>query len=226
MEPLLSCVEVGPADASAAVVWMHGLGADGHDFAPIVPMLGCPHVRFVFPHAPSLPVTINQGFVMPAWYDILTLDGAEGRENPTQVLASAQRIAALLRRETERGVEARRIVVAGFSQGAAMALHVGTRWPEALGGVIVLSGYHVRRDAFAAERSDANRGTPMFFAHGRADPLVPIAWGRAARADVAQWSTAELAWADYAMGHEACPEEIEAVGEWLRARLPPDPARG
>jgi phospholipase/carboxylesterase len=157
---------------------------------------------------------------MPAWYDILTLEGTEGRENPQQVLASAERIGTLLQHEIDRGVLARRIVIAGFSQGAAMALHVGTRWGKTLAGVVVLSGYHVRRDAFAAERSDANRDTPMFFAHGLADPLVPIAWGRAARADVGQWSTAELAWADYPMGHEVCPEEIEDVGAWLRDRLP------
>lgn len=223
---LLRSVEVGPADASAAVVWMHGLGADGHDFEPIVPLLRCPHVRFVFPHAPAMPVTINGGFVMPAWYDILTLDSTEGRENPEHVLVSAERIAALLRHETERGVDPGRIVIAGFSQGAAMALHVGTRYPHALAGVMVLSGYHVRRDAFEAERNEANRATPMLFAHGRNDPLVRIEWGRAARADVARWSTAELEWHDYPMAHEVCPEEIEDVGAWLRARLPVATDRG
>lgn len=220
MTELLRRVEVGPADAAAVVVWMHGLGADGHDFEPIVPMLRCGHVRFVFPHAPSMPVTINGGFVMPAWYDILTLDSTEGRENPEHVVAATSRVETLVRHEIGRGVAADRIVIAGFSQGAALALHFGTRFPETLAGVMVLSGYHVRRDAFAAERHEANRGTPMLFAHGRVDPLVRIEWGRAARADVEAWSTAELSWHDYAMAHEVCPEEIEAVGAWLRARLP------
>lgn len=226
MDPLLPRLEVGPADASAAVVWMHGLGADGHDFEPIVPMLGCPHVRFVFPHAPGMPVTINGGYVMPAWYDILTLDSTEGRENPDDVVASSSRIVALVQHEVSRGVAPDRIVIAGFSQGAAMALHVGTRHSDALAGVLVLSGYHVRRDAFAAERHEANRATPMFFGHGRGDPMVRLEWGKAARADIASWSTGDLQWHDYPMQHEVCPDEIRDVGAWLRDRLPVVDARG
>ncbi|MEM6295025.1 MAG: carboxylesterase [Myxococcota bacterium] len=220
MSTLLDCVEVGPADAKASVVWMHGLGANGHDFEPIVPHLQCPHVRFVFPHAPALPVTINGGFVMPAWYDILTLDHVEGRESEEHIRASAAHIEALMERERSRGVEPSRMVIAGFSQGAAMSLFVGSRHPHPLAGIMALSGYHVVRSKFEAERQDANRNTELFFGHGTMDPMVQPDWGREAKADFEGWTTAPIHWHEYPMGHEVCMDEIQAIGAWLRRRLP------
>ena len=223
MTDLLECVEVGPKDATASVVWMHGLGASGHDFEPVVPHLQCPHVRFVFPHAPIYPVTINGGFEMPAWYDILTLDHVEGRENEQHIRASGQRIEALLQRERQRGVDSSRTVIAGFSQGAAMALFVGARHEHTVAGIMALSGYHVLRSKFAGERSDANRGTEVFFGHGTYDPMVNVSWGREAKADFDGWTTGKTHWHEYPIEHHVCPEEIEAVGAWLRARLPAQP---
>lgn len=220
MSALLDCVEIGPTDATASVVWMHGLGASGHDFEPVIPVLQCPHVRFVFPHAPMLPVTINGGMTMPAWYDILTLDHVEGREKAADIRRSALKIEALLERERERGVEPSKTVVAGFSQGAAMALFVGARHEHPLAGILSLSGYHALRSTFERERSDANRGTEVFFGHGVYDPMVSVAWGKEAKADFEGWSTAPTHWHEYPIEHHVCQEEIEAVGAWLRTRLP------
>ncbi len=223
MSELLDCVEVGPidgGDATASVVWMHGLGASGHDFEPVVPMLQCPHVRFVFPHAPTYPVTINGGFVMPAWYDILTLDHVEGRENEDHIRASGERIEALLQRERERGVDPSRMVIAGFSQGAAMALYVGARHEHTVAGIMALSGYHVLRSTFERERKDANKNTEVFFGHGTHDPMVSVDWGREAKADFDAWTTAKTHWHEYPIEHHVCPDEIEAVGAWLRKQLP------
>ncbi len=220
MTALLDCVEVGPENATASVVWMHGLGASGHDFESVPRHLGCPHVRYVFPHAPTYPVTINGGFVMPAWYDIVTLDHVEGRENEDHIRASAQRIEALLERERQRGIDPSRIVLAGFSQGAAMALFVAARHEHPLAGIMSLSGYHVLRSTFADERNDANRGTEVFFGHGTLDPVVSVDWGREAKADFDAWTTAKTHWHEYPMGHDLCGEEIQAVGAWLQDRLP------
>ena len=220
MTALLDCVEVGPEDATASVVWMHGLFASGHDFEPVVPQLQCPHVRFVFPHAPVRPVTINGGMAGPAWYDILTLDHVEGRENAEDIRTSGALIEALLKRERERGVESSRTVIAGFSQGAAMALFVGPRHEHPLAGIMALSGYHVLRSTFEAERKDANRNTEVFFGHGTYDPVVRTDWGREAKADFDAWTTAKTHWREYPIEHNVSPEEIEAVGAWLRDRLP------
>lgn len=219
---VLPAVEVGPqgADATAAVVWLHGLGADGHDFEPIVPMLQCPHVRFVFPHAPPLPVTINGGVMMPAWYDILSLDERDGRENADHIRASAVRVVQLLERERERGVPTDRIVLAGFSQGAAMTLHVAPRLTYGIAGIMALSGYHALSDQFEAERTDANVKTPMFFGHGSMDPVVMPAWGRTAFDEFSGWSQGKVEWSDYPMGHEVCPDEIADVRQWLHTCLP------
>lgn len=216
-------VEVDPREAaSAAVVWLHGLGADGYDFAPIVPVLGLPHARFVFPHAPAMPVTINGGFVMPAWYDIRSLDRAPDRENAEDIRVSAEHIAALLDREIDRGIPAERIVLAGFSQGAAMALHVGLRFPKRLAGIVVLSGYLVLAETLAAEWNVANRSTPVLFAHGRHDDLVPMASGREAFDRVQRQRTAsQTSWHEFPIGHEVDDAEIGVVARWLQAELPP-----
>ena len=222
MSELLQCVEVGPTSgtANSAIVWLHGLGASGHDFEPIVPALGLPDTRFVFPHAPTRPVTINMGFVMPAWYDILSLDFSGAREAVDDVKASTVAIEALLERERERGITPERTILAGFSQGGAMALYAGLRHAHPLAGILVLSAYELQPDATATELHPANQSTPLMFAHGRMDPVVPVAYGRRAHDAVASLDGERTtAWRDYGMGHEVCPEEVRDVGEWLRARL-------
>lgn len=217
MSEVLPSVEIDPpGQPEGVVVWLHGLGADGHDFEPIVPILGLPRARFVFPHAPSIPVTINGGMVMPAWYDIVSIGG--GGETEAHVRRSAAQIRALVEREEERGVPAGRIVVAGFSQGGAMALHVGTRYRRALLGVMVLSGYEVLAHTHAIEEGSANRSTAMLFCHGTADPLVPIAAGRAAyRAHAHPGRPAE--WHEFPMEHEVSPAELVVIRQWLAARF-------
>lgn len=220
MADLLPCVEIGPEDADASIVWLHGLGASGHDFEDIVPLLRLPRARFVFPHAPRLAVTINGGLIMPAWYDILRFSDAAGSERADQVRESAEMVEALLARERDRGVTSARTVLAGFSQGGAMALYTGVRHPHALGGIMVLSGYEV----LPAERPQpgANAATPMLFAHGTYDPVVPGQRGRAAQR--AYEAGRPSVWHEYPMGHEVCVEEIAHVRDWLHARLAPGPA--
>jgi phospholipase/carboxylesterase len=217
MSEFLPCVEIDPpGKPEGVVVWLHGLGADGHDFEPVVPILGLPRARFVFPHAPRGPVTINGGMVMPAWYDIVAIggDGAKGED----VRRSAKQLRALLEREERKGVPADRIVLAGFSQGAAMALHVGTRYPRALRGIMVLSGYEVLPHTREREETPANRTTPMLFCHGTADPLVPIAAGRLAyEAHVHPQRPAE--WHEFPMAHEVSPAELTVIRQWLGARF-------
>lgn len=218
---LLERVVVGPAipEARGVVIWLHGLGADGHDFEPIVPMLRLPDVRFVFPHAPVRAVTINMGFQMRAWYDILTLEPTDTRESEPDIRASAKQIVALLDHERARGASPERMVLAGFSQGGALALHVGDRYPHPLAGIMALSAYHLVRGTYEAERNEANSTTPMLFCHGRNDPLVPMARGRQAHDDHRHPDRA-LEWHDYPMQHEVCPPEIQQISTWLAARLP------
>jgi phospholipase/carboxylesterase len=221
---ILPAVEAGPeTDAEGSVVWLHGLGADGHDFEGLVPLLRLPRVRFVFPHAPMRGVTINGGLLMRAWYDITRFDGNEGGEHASHVRASAELVEALLARERERGVPSTRTLLAGFSQGGAMALHVGIRHSEPLAGILVLSGYEVLRDSRAQEAAAENRGTPILFAHGRFDPLVPI--GRAKRTYEALAAEGRPAsWHEYGMGHEVCADEVTLVRDWLHQRLAPGAA--
>jgi phospholipase/carboxylesterase len=220
---LLSCVELGATeDAEASVVWLHGLGADGHDFVPIVPELRLDpalRVRFVFPHAPAIPVTINGGMVMPAWYDIAELD-LKRRHDDTGILASAQHVEALLAREVERGVAPERTLLVGFSQGGAMALHVGLRHARTLAGIAALSAYMVRGDTLEAESHDANARTPVFIGHGSRDPMVPVARGRAAH-DQLLGLGRDVSWHQYVMQHEVCLEEIRDLSSWMTARWSP-----
>jgi phospholipase/carboxylesterase len=215
----LSCVEVDArGEPRGSVVWLHGLGADGHDFEPIVPLLGLPMVRFMFPNAPARPVTINGGMVMPAWYDIVSLGGHGPSERAPDVRQSARLIQAVLEREEQRGVASPRIVLAGFSQGAALALHVGTRYPRSLLGIMVLSGYEVLAETRDQEASPANRATPMLFCHGTYDPLVAIDRGRAAyRAHAGPEQKAE--WHEFPMGHEVSLDEIAVIRDWLSRRF-------
>ena len=216
MVDLLPCVEVGPeGEADGAVVWLHGLGASGHDFEDVVPMLRLPRVRFVFPHAPRRGVTINGGLIMPAWYDILRFSDAAGSERADQVRESAEMVEALLERERERGVPSARTVLAGFSQGGAMALYTGVRHAHPLAGIMVLSGYEVLPSERPAEPAGAP--TRMLFAHGTYDPVVPVQRGRAALQ--AYQAGREAEWREYPMGHEVCVEEIADIREWLHSAL-------
>jgi phospholipase/carboxylesterase len=218
-------VEVEPArPAKSAVVWLHGLGADGHDFEPIVPYLGLGEdagVRFVFPHAERRAVTINMGLIMRAWYDIR---GADLRDDPDEagVRRSAAQVRALIARENERGVPCRRIVLAGFSQGGAMALHVALRHAEPLAGVVALSCYLVCGESLESETSEAGRRLEIFQAHGTEDPLVPLERGREARDRLLSLGC-RVEWRTYPMGHEVHPGEIQDIGAWLKGRLSGEP---
>ncbi len=215
-EPLLSAVEMEPkGPVRGAVIWLHGLGADGHDFEPVMPMLGLLErgVRCILPHAPSIPVTINGGWIMPAWYDIRSLD-FDDRGDAQGILLSTRRIEALLARERERGVPAERIVLAGFSQGGAIAVHTALRHGERLGAVVALSTYLVRGKELPAEAAPENRGLPIFQGHGTQDPMVPIAAGRAL-ADTLRAQGHEVTWREYPIQHAVSPEEIADVAEFL-----------
>ena len=218
---LLECIEVNTADSPEySVIWMHGLGADGHDFEPIVPILGLPPgtgVRFVFPHALRRPITINGGMVMRAWYDIVEISTSRGQDE-AGIKHSADKIRALIDREIERGIPASRIVLAGFSQGGAMALHVGLRYPQSLAGIMVLSGYLLFPDRLQTERSETNAATPVFVGHGTQDPMVPIALGQAtvSALQTGQWP---VEWRNYPIPHSVSQAEIVDVGHWLQGRF-------
>jgi len=218
---MLDCIEIQPrAPASAAVIWLHGLGADGNDFVPVVDELGLAHdhgVRFVFPHAPVRPVTLNGGMAMRAWYDIRAVDIA-AREDDAGIRASQADIEHLIAREIERGIAAERIVLAGFSQGGALALHTGVRHARRLAGILALSCYLPLRDTLGTERAAANRDVPLFMAHGRQDPVVPCMLGEASR-DLLVAAGYTIAWHSYDMPHQVCLEEIQAIGAWLRDLL-------
>ncbi|MBC7780307.1 MAG: dienelactone hydrolase family protein [Proteobacteria bacterium] len=211
-------VDTGPAPA-AAVIWLHGLGADGRDFEPMVPELRLPPtlaVRFVFPHAPMQAVTINNGHVMRAWYDVAfgDLEGRSRKPDEGGVRASIARIEQLIARETARGIDASRIAIAGFSQGGAIALATGLRHAQPLAGIMALSTYLPLAESLADEASAANRGIPIFFAHGSADPVIPI---EMARASVARLTALHYAvqWHEYPMAHSVHPREIADIRDWL-----------
>ena len=217
MADQLEAIEIETAASpGASIIWMHGLGADGHDFVDVVPELSLPArpgVRFVFPHAPMRPVTINGGYVMRAWYDIRD-DGGVRREDSAGVRASQKAVEALIAREKERGVPAAAIVLAGFSQGGAMALHTALRHTERLAGVMALSCSLPLADTLAAEAAPANRDVSIFMAHGTHDPMIPMARALRAR-EVLTGLGYRLEWHEYPMPHSVCVEEIADIGVWL-----------
>ena len=219
MSDLLPAIEIETTpNPRFSVIWLHGLGADGSDFEPVVPELGLDEscgTRFIFPHAPMIPVTCNGGYVMRAWYDIISLDANNRQIDDAGIVASREAIRRLVEREVARGVPAARVFIAGFSQGGAVAYATALTHPEKLGGVIALSTYIPNRDWLAAEISLANRTTPIFAAHGRDDDVVAPVLGLAAR-DFLVERGYPVEWHDYAMPHSVCIEEIEAIGQWLR----------
>lgn len=213
--------ETGP-QPGATVIILHGLGADGNDFVPIareLDLAAAGPVRFVFPHAPVIPVTINNGYRMRAWYDIVGMEPGS-REDEAGLRKSMAEVEELLERERQRGMPANRIVLAGFSQGCAIALMTGVRHKERLGGIAGMSGYLPLAVTTASESSDANALTPIFMAHGRHDPVVPIDRGTASR-DALRALGYHVEWHDYPMEHSVCMEEIEDLNAWLLKVLAP-----
>ena len=216
-EERLPAIEIETAHApDASVIWMHGLGDDGRGWSEVVPALQLPaslRVRFLFPHAPQMPVSINQGMRMRAWYDVRAANITE-RADLEGVRRSEQQIGALVEHEAARGIAPARIVLAGFAQGGAIALFAGLRYRQRLGGIVALSTYLIGPEILAAEASSANRDVPIFMAHGTRDPVVQLAWGQASRRtlEAGGW---KVEWHEYAMEHSAVVEEIVAVGQFL-----------
>ena len=213
-------VETGPAP-DAAVIWLHGLGADGHDFEPAVPMLGLGPdrpLRFVFPHAPVRPVTLNGGMAMRAWYDIVDLT-PEGRDDEAGIRAAAESIGALIDAQGDVGIPPERVVLAGFSQGGAMALFTGLRYPARLAGVIGLSCYLPLATHFVAERSTANAATPIFQGHGEVDPVVLCDMGLTAHRQLTE-AGCDAEWRTYPLAHSVSPTELQDVQAFLARCLP------
>jgi len=204
---------------TASIIWLHGLGADGHDFEPIVAELGLPDdlaVRFIFPHAPAMPVSINGGYIMPAWYDIKQQDlGVEHDKNG--VHASAISIQMLIDQEIMRGIPANRIILAGFSQGAAMALYLGLRQTEALAGIMALSGYVLLPDELASIEP-ASQASSIFMAHGIHDPVVLFEWGESSYRELLTQGYA-VEWHTYPMEHSLCSDEVAAISSWITTTL-------
>ncbi len=221
---MLETIELETApNPTAAVIWMHGLGADGNDFVPIVNELdlsGAPAIRFIFPHAPAIPVTINNGYVMRAWYDVSPGDLESGakRADEKGVRVSQAHIGELIAREVTRKIPSKNIVLAGFSQGGAMALQSGLRYPEQLAGVMALSCYLPCADSFATEAAPANAKTPLLIAHGTQDPVVPYAMGKNSHQLLLK-AGYSVEWREYPMPHSVCLEEVRDIGAWLTALL-------
>lgn len=219
--PLNPVVLDAPGQHTATVIWMHGLGADGNDFVPVIPMLGLPAdhgIQFIFPNAPQRPVTINGGMVMPAWYDILGLDFGS-RQDEEGIRASQQEIEKLIAAVKAQGIASERIVLAGFSQGGVIALQTGLRHAEKLAGILALSTYLALHDKLETEAAKANQNTPIWMAHGNYDPVIPFRFAEQSR-DQLQQSGYPLEWHSYPMEHQVVMEQINGIGEWLKKVLP------
>ena len=219
MGALLDHIEIEPdRAATASVIWLHGLGADGHDFEPIVPALKLPEsaaIRFIFPHAPIRPVTINNGEEMRAWYDFIPHSESAGADD---IAESSELIRAFLHREMERGIPGERIVLAGFSQGGVIALHTGLRFETRIAGIIALSTYLDDFRGTEQERTDANLAIPILMAHGTHDPLIPIMRAATSRENLIRLGY-DVRWFDYPMGHQVCLPEVEEISQFLQEVL-------
>lgn len=203
-----------PSPATATVIWMHGLGADGNDFVPLIPELELPSdhsLRFIFPNAPIRPVTVNGGAEMRAWYDFVPHSEHSGSED---IAESAKHIEAFIEHEKERGIPANRILLAGFSQGGVMALHTGLRYPERLCGILALSTYLHDVNSVEAERTDANLAIPILMVHGTMDPMIPIMRAATSRENLIRLGY-DVRWYDYPMGHQVCYEEVEEIARFF-----------
>lgn len=220
-ESLLPCVEINPTqEATACVIWLHGLGDSGHGFAPIVPELKLPDepaIRFLFPHAPERPVTINNGMRMRAWYDIKSLD-FNSRADLDGVLDSAVQVERLIESQIAKGIPAERILLAGFSQGGVIALHLATRYARKLAGVMALSTYMCEPDRLASEASDVNRDTPIMMAHGEQDEVVPMVLGQMAY-EALKSSHFTVSWHSYTMQHNVCLQELNDISRFISDRF-------
>jgi phospholipase/carboxylesterase len=218
-------VEVTTGDVpQASIIWLHGLGADAYDFVPIareLDLAGLPDIRFVFPNAAEIPVTLNGGYIMPAWYDIVALR-EDAPEDAAGIRSSAEYIEALIAGEVGRGIATNRIVLAGFSQGGVVALHTALRHPSRLAGAMSLSSYLALGQTLPGEAASANHGLPIFMAHGMMDSVVPEALARHSQRRLADLAY-EVDWHSYPMGHSVCAEEIVDIGNWLRKVLPKEP---
>lgn len=221
MNELLENIEIETApNPQVAVIWMHGLGADGNDFVPLVKELdltGLPGIRFIFPHAKQMPVTINNGYVMRAWYDIVGTDIAR-REDETGLRSSQAEVEALIGREKSRGIPAERIILAGFSQGCAMTLQTGLRHDEKLAGLLCLSGYVPLADKISNERTEASLKSPIFLVHGTHDGVIPVARAHQSR-DLLKALGYQVEWHEYPMQHSLCLEEVNDISAWLKKVL-------
>ncbi|QBY04973.1 carboxylesterase [Thalassotalea sp. HSM 43] len=215
----LDCVVIEPQEqANASVIWLHGLGADGHDFEPVVPMMKFPenmHIRFIFPHSPKIPVTINGGMVMPAWYDILDMS-VDRKVDAAQLKQSADAIDALIQREIEQGIPAQRIIIAGFSQGGAVAYETALRFAQPLAGLLAMSTYFATKDCI--NLSAANRNIDIMVMHGSQDPVVLPVLGEQAKQNLRQLDY-KVESKTYAMPHAVCAEQISDIADWISARL-------
>lgn len=204
----------------AAIIWLHGLGADGNDFVPIIEQLQLPShlaVRFIFPHAPVRPITINQGYQMPGWYDISSLSIVEG-EDEAGIRESSAILKELCQEQEASGIDSSRIIIAGFSQGGAIALHCGCRYPRQLGGIMALSTYLALPDTLEEEISDHITEIPIFMAHGRQDDVVDYENGKQCLEQLEGYDI-EVQWNEYDMGHAVCLEEIQHIRQWLTEQL-------
>ncbi len=221
---LLPALELSThATPDASILWLHGLGADGHDFVPVVKELQLPdtlRLRFIFPHAPLQAVTINNGLVMRAWYDI-RFNGLQRETDDAGVLRSVAAVNALVERETSRGIATSRILLAGFSQGGAVVLTAGTRYPETLGGILALSTYLPLAEQLTQHASTANQHIPIFMAHGTQDNVIPLSLAETSRQALTQ-AGYPVQWQAYPMAHHLCQEEIEAISRWIQTVLTDD----
>ncbi|WP_353201781.1 dienelactone hydrolase family protein [Polynucleobacter sp.] len=219
---MLPCIELETSpNPTCSVIWLHGLGADGNDFVPIIPELHLPAnpaIRFIFPSAPSMPVTVNGGYVMPAWYDIIGRNLMD-QEDADGIKRSAASIIELIEREVERGIDYRHIALAGFSQGCAMALYIGLRFPHQLAGIIALSGYLPLASSFNSEKHSANQSTPIFMAHGTDDPVVALDRAQASHSLLEKLGY-QLDWNEYPMEHSVNHEELKDISRFFQEVLP------